>query len=261
MNSFLDCFWIEILKARRSKLWMLVLAGFTILPLVSGLFMIILKDPEKAREMGLISMKAQLTAGVADWPSMFGMPNMGIGVAGMILFAIITTWVFGREFFNHTTKELLAVPIPRSTILATKFLLIFIWTLLIAIYVYLLGLAIGALVDIPGWSPGLAWNSFKSLMLATVLTTLLMSWVAFFASAGRGYLPPLGWAFFAMATANIMGVLGWGEWYPWTVPVLLGEMLGPNPDPLGPGSYLSVIIASVVGLLATFTWWRRADQA
>ena len=56
MNSFLDCFWIEILKARRSKLWMLVLAGFTILPLVSGLFMIILKDPEKAREMGLISM-------------------------------------------------------------------------------------------------------------------------------------------------------------------------------------------------------------
>jgi hypothetical protein len=31
--------------------------------------MIILKDPERARSMGLISAKAQLAAGVADWPT------------------------------------------------------------------------------------------------------------------------------------------------------------------------------------------------
>lgn len=33
--------------------------------------MIILKDPEAARSMGLITAKAQLVAGVADWQTFF----------------------------------------------------------------------------------------------------------------------------------------------------------------------------------------------
>ena len=75
------------------------------MPLVSGLFMIILKNPERAKELGIISVKAQFVGGVADWPSFFGMLKMGTGIAGSILFAIITAWVFGREFSDHTAKE------------------------------------------------------------------------------------------------------------------------------------------------------------
>lgn len=72
MNTLLSAFWAETLKARRSKVSVLTAAGFLILPLIAGLFMIILKDPERARAMGLISVKAQLAAGVADWPTFFG---------------------------------------------------------------------------------------------------------------------------------------------------------------------------------------------
>ena len=73
MNAFLAAFWAEALKARRSKMTLLTAAGFLILPLVGGLFMVILKDPEQARAMGLIGAKAQLTVGVADWPAYFDM--------------------------------------------------------------------------------------------------------------------------------------------------------------------------------------------
>ena len=55
-------------------------------------------------------------------------------------------------------------------------------------------LAIGAGVSIPGWSSELARTSFESLLLIALLLLLLMPLVAFFASAGRGYLPALGWA-------------------------------------------------------------------
>jgi ABC-2 type transport system permease protein len=261
VTGFTTALWAEVLKTWRSKVWLIVLAGFTILPLVAALFMVILKDPVAAKEMGIISMKAQLTVGTADWTSMFGILNMGTAIAGSILFAILTAWVFGSEFFNRTVKELLALPVSRGFIVAAKFTLVLGLCLSIGLYVFLLGLLMGAWVSIPGWSTALLWQSFGQFMLATLLTIMLMPVVAFFASAGRGYLAPLGWAFFGLASANIMAVLGWGEWYPWSVPVLLTEMLGPRTQGLGWGSYFAVSVSFLVGVTLTYTWWLRADQS
>lgn len=150
MKTFLSAFYAELLKARRSKVTLLTAAGFSILPLVSGLFMIILKDPEHARALGLISVKAQLSGGTADWPSFFGMILMGTGIAGAILFAIFTTWVFGREYSDHTAKELMALPTSRSVIVSAKLVLIAIWVLSVSLLIFLIGLMVGNAVDIPG---------------------------------------------------------------------------------------------------------------
>ena len=71
MNGLGSALWAETLKLRRSKVPLFTAAGFSIAPLVGGLFMIILKDPAAARSMGLISTKAQLVGGVADWTMFF----------------------------------------------------------------------------------------------------------------------------------------------------------------------------------------------
>ena len=261
MNAFRSAFWAEALKARRSKVTLLTAAGFLILPVVAGLFMFILKDPDQARAMGLISVKAQITAAVADWPTYFGILTLGTVIAGSILFAMITAWVFGREFSDHTAKELLALPTPRGIVVGAKFLLTALWNLALTLFVFVVALGVGALVDIPGWSLQLAWTSFCSLMLAVLLTSLLMPCVALFASVGRGYLLPLGWAFLTMALAQIVSVMGWSDWFPWAVPGLLSTMNGPRTEPVPVHSYLVVLLVFVVGLAATFAWWQRADQA
>ncbi|MCJ7625650.1 MAG: ABC transporter permease [Anaerolineaceae bacterium] len=260
MKVFLSALWAETLKARRSKVPLFTAAGFTLLPLVSGLFMIILKDPERAKELGIISVKAQLVGGTADWPSLFGMLKMGTGIAGLILFAIITAWVFGREFSDHTAKELLALPTPRGIIVGAKFGLILFWIMGLSLFIFVITLGIGAAVDIPGWSSALVWTSFWSLLLITFLTVMLMPVVALIASIGRGYLPPLGWSFLTMALAQIAAVMGWGEWFPWSVPGLLSEFSGPQSEPLGMHSYLMVLLVFIIGVAATFMWWQKADQ-
>ena len=58
MKPFLAAFWAETLKARRSLITPLTAAGFLLLPLAGGLFMLILKNPAQARAWGLISAKA-----------------------------------------------------------------------------------------------------------------------------------------------------------------------------------------------------------
>jgi ABC-2 type transport system permease protein len=66
MTLFRAALWAEALKVRRSKVPWLIELGFLLTPLVSGLFMLILKDSERARSWRLISAKVHLTAGVAD---------------------------------------------------------------------------------------------------------------------------------------------------------------------------------------------------
>ena len=261
MNGFLSALWAEALKARRSKVTLLTVAAVSMLPAAAGLFTVILKNPERAREMGLLGAKADLAMGTADWPTFFYVLVIGTAAGGALLLAFIAAWVFGREFSDHTAKELLALPTPRVVIVGAKFVLIGLWTLGLALWIYLLGVGIGMAVGIPGGSTELAWTSFWTLMLAVLLNCLLMPWVALFASIGRGYLPPLGWAILALALAQILTALGWADWFPWAIPALVGELAGPNAEPVAIHSLVLVLLTFIAGIAATFAWWRSADQA
>ena len=222
--------------------------------------MVILKDPERARSMGLISAKAQFTVGVSDWPTYFGLLALATAVGGAVLFSLVTAGVFGREFSDRTAKELLATPTPRSAILAAKFMLIAVWTVRLVGLVFVVGLLVGSAVRLPGWSTALLWRSAVELALATGLTLALMPPVALLASAGRGYLPSLGWALLNPFLARILAATGWGAWFPWSVPPLFNGLAGPRADQLGPHSFVLVALVLAAGLAGAFAWWRSADQ-
>ena len=260
MTNFLSALWAEALKARRSKVPLLAAIGFTLAPLMDGLFMFIMKDPERARDMGLLSVKAQLAMSTAEWIAFFGVLAQAIAIGGAIVFSIVTAWVFGREFSDHTAKDLMALPTSRENIVAAKLIVITIWVFSVTIWIYLFGLVVGYLVDIPGWTTQLAWQSFSDLLSIAAMTLLLMTPVAFIASMGRGYLPPLSWAVLTIFFSQIIAATGWGDWFPWSVPALFSGVVGPRAEQLGTHSYVLVILAGVTGLIATFWWWRSADQ-
>jgi ABC-type transport system involved in multi-copper enzyme maturation permease subunit len=260
MNGLLASLSAEALKARRSKVPLLASIGFTLAPLMDGLFMFIMKDPERAREMGLLSVKAQLAMSTADWNTFFSVLTQAVAVGGVIVFSIVTAWVFGREFSDHTAKDLMALPTSREKIVAAKVIVISLWVFVTVTWVYLVGLLVGALVDIPGWTNELALGSLRDVLATAGMTLILMTPVAFIASIGRGYLPPLAWAVLTIFFSQIVAATGWGDWFPWSVPALYSEVVGPRSEQLGIHSYILVILAGVSGLTLTFWWWLNADQ-
>jgi len=260
VNGFLSALWAEALKARRSKVPLLASIGFTLAPLMDGLFMFIMKNPERARDMGLLSTKAQLAMSTAEWPTFFSVLSQAIAIGGVIVFSIVTAWVFGREYSDHTAKDLMALPVSREKIVTAKLIVVSVWVFILSIWIYLFGLFIGYLVDIPGWTGQLAKQSFVDVLATAGMTLLLMTPVAFIASMGRGYLPPLGWAVLTIFFSQIVAATGWGDWFPWSVPALFSGALGPRAQQLGMHSYILVFLAGIIGLVATFWWWLNADQ-
>jgi ABC-2 type transport system permease protein len=260
MSYFQSALWAEFLKARRSKVPLLAFASLTLAPLMDGLFMFIMKDPERARQMGLLSVKAQLVMSTAEWAVFFSVLSQAIAIGGVIVFSIVTAWVFGREFSDRTAKDLMALPTSREKIVTAKLLVVAAWAFMVSLWIYLAGLGMGYLVDIPGWTTELAWQSFQDVLAVAGMTLLLMTPVAFIASMGRGYLPPLSWAVLTIFLAQVVAATGWGDWFPWSVPALFSGAAGPRAELIGVHSYILVILASLIGLAATFYWWRNADQ-
>ncbi|MEJ2752236.1 MAG: ABC transporter permease, partial [Chloroflexota bacterium] len=228
MNNLLQATRVELQKARRSRMPLVTLAAFSLAPLAGGFFMFVLKDPQLAQRMGMISMKAQIVAGTADWPTYMSVLAQATAIGGILLFSLITSWVFGREFADHTINDLLALPTPRSTIVLAKFGLVILWSVLLTAAIILIGLGVGALLDLPPAPAAVLQESTITVTVTALLTILLLTPIAFSASAGRGYLPPMGAALLTLLLAQLVAAAGWGEYFPWSIPALYSGMAGPD---------------------------------
>jgi ABC-2 type transport system permease protein len=260
MTDLSNALWIELRKAARSKVPVFTLLGFLILPLACAFLMFIYKDPEFARNIGLIGAKANLAGGSADWPFYLSMFAEGIAIGGIMLFGMILSWVFGREFADGTLKDLLAVPVARGTILAAKFITAGLWSLGLAVIVYLTGLLLGALVGLPLGTPELFANGSTVVLITTCLVFIVSTPIALMASVGRGYLLPVGIAMLILAVANVVTLIGWGAYFPWAIPGIYAGF-STRVGPLEPASYLLVILTGAAGVYGTYLWWKYADQS
>lgn len=255
MNNLAQAISVEFLKARRSKMPLFTALGFAMVPFGGGFFMLVLKDPEMARRVGLISAKAQLTMGAADWPTYLRFLTMAVGAGGIILFGLIASWIFGREYADHTVKDLLALPTSRSTIVLSKCVIIAVWSAALTVVICILTLITGAVLDLPPVAGQVFWQSAITIMAAAGLTIVLTAPIAFAASIWHGYLPPIGVIILAMGLGQLTNAAGWGEYFPWAVPALFvqGETLGAI-------SFIIVILTGILGLAGTLLWWALADQ-
>ena len=252
--------WTEALKARRSPAPVLTALAFALPPLMGGVFMLIFKEPAWARRLGLVAAKAELTASTADWPTYFGLLAPAVGVGGFLLFGLVVIWLFGREHSDRTITDLLALPTSREAIVVAKLIVAAAWSAALTVEVLLLGLAVGSAIGLPGWSPMLALEATRRIAVTATLTFAVAVPLSLAASAGRGYLVPVGGMMLLVFLAQILAAVGWGAYFPWSVPALYSGAGGSDLPPLALSSYLLVVGVSAGGAALTIAWWRFADQ-
>ncbi len=258
MSALWDITQIETRKAWRSRVPLFIAIGFGMIPLATGFLVFIGKNPALSRSLGLISTKANLVGIPADWPAYLGMVAQAVATGGFILFSLVLTWVFGREFADGTAKDLLAVPVSRASIVTGKFLVAAGWFLAFSAIDLLLCLLAGAWVGLPP-APASTFLAGCLRVGGVALLVLPVSLpVAFFAGVGHGYLLAFGAAILLMILGMLAAIAGWGEVFPWSVPALAAEIT-PGAG-VGLAGVMAAILTGAAAVAATLAWWTYADQ-
>lgn len=258
IRAFLMMFSIEMFKVRRSHMIKIVALLFTIAPLSAAFFIFILQDPEFAQKAGLLGEKAQII-GKEDGFSYLQIHAQMIAVGGMIAYGFVTSWVFGREYVDQTVIELLCLPYPRSIFVIAKFSAAFVTNFLLTIYIITVGMIVGMLLQVKDLSLSLLLAQTPFLLTVTILTAALSFPVAFFASIGKGYLFPLGFVIVTLIFSQLITAIGFGHYFPWSIPALYSGMAGETIT--FNFINLSLLIVTVsLGFLSTLLWYLIADQ-
>lgn len=80
------------------------------------------------------------------------------------------------------------------------------------------------------------------------------------AGLGRGFLAGVGTMIATMFLAQIVAALGYGHYFPWSVPAVFSGIEGPDQTPAGTLGFTLVAVVGVSCVLATVAWWRYTDQ-
>ena len=250
----------ELIKNKYSNILWATFIAFGLAPVMGGVFIYIVKDTEALAKTGGLAAKANAMNLEANWQSYLGILVQAIGVGGVLVFGFVASWVFGREYSDGTAKDLLALPTSRTRILNAKFLVYSAWCLALVISNLFIGIVIGALLQLPFPQPAAVLPLLQDYFITTLLTILIGVPIAFFAIWGKGYLAPLGFVALTLVFAQVIAAVGYGSYFPWSIPGLYSGVGGEYKKLLDYWSYTILSVTAILGYLATIIYWRKADH-
>ncbi|MNC19855.1 ABC-2 family transporter protein [compost metagenome] len=194
-------------------------------------------------------------AGAVQWEQYLTDLLDTLAPLGLIGYTFIAAWVFGREFSDRTIKDLLAKPVSRAKIVLSKFLVILAWCLLLSIYMFAVGFAVGAIMGAQGGSAAFIWSLFFKFLITSLLYIFVTAPSILLANVTKGYLAPLGLILIIVILSNVLASFGFAPYFPWTIPSVFQST-----GSLQLSSIVILAYTGIIGIAGTFAWWRYAEH-
>lgn len=259
MKDLFIAFKAERMKLKRSMIVYVTFGLFVFIPLMMGLLMFVAQHPEMADKLGLVGAKAQFFS-ENTWKGYLEIINQLMAVLGVIGFGFVTSWVFGREYMEHTITDILALPISRAAIVSAKYMIVFIWCWSLVIIMYTSAILVGFWIHIPGWHLQIFLDFALIYFLSALFTILLSTVIGFVVSLTKGIIAPIGFILLMVIMAQFIALVGWGPYFPWAIPGVFTVSPSVEGMQLLPLSYLILLITFSGGLFATYAQWKYADH-
>lgn len=240
MLTFIE---MEFLKLKRSNIFLLSLVGAVLPPLLM-----------------FIAVSAFGEGNTFD--VLFTNVNMYMSaIFAVLIFAIIISYLFGREYNEHTLKTMLTIPVSRGKFLISKYVMFLVWIVILTVVTTLSTVAFGFAAGLDGFSLKLLADSFAELLFANVLLFLTFSPFVFLSLFITNMVPAMvGGA--ALTLANLM-VYGqnWAPFVPWVCPYLIasGEIVEYSTSISV--SYGIILATFAIGLAISYIYFTRTDVA
>lgn len=238
MLTFIE---MEFLKLKRSNIFLLSLIGAVLPPL-------------------LMFIAVSAFGEGNTFKMLFDNVNMYMSALfAVLLFAIIISYLFGREYNEHTIKSMLTVPISRGKFLIAKYVMFLVWILILTVVTTLSAAIFGFVAGLEGFTVNLLINSFLQLMLANVLLFLTFSPFVFLSLLITNMVPAMvGGAALSLVNLMIYGQ-SWAPYVPWVCPYLIasGEIAEYGVNIAIP--YGVILATFAVGLVISYVYFTKTD--
>lgn len=168
----------EFLKLKRSSVFRISLLGSCIIPLL----------------ILMVLVKFALIDNVSTWDfaQLFEQNITYLCIFfGLLLNMLIASYIFNREYKEHTIKAILTTQVTKSEYFTSKIIVYIIWSLMLTLISLILVLLIGLVFHAPGLSAKLLAQSFMGVMLADFMLSLVALLAVFITLLFKSIIPPI----------------------------------------------------------------------
>ena len=232
---------MEFLKLKRSKIFLLSLIGAILPPLL--MFIAVTSfDEGQSFEMLFANVNMYMSA-------MFA----------VLIFAIIISYLFGREYNEHTLKTMLTIPVSRGKFLLSKYLMFLVWIVILTIATSLSTLILGFAANLDGFGIKMVVDSFAELLYANVLLFLTFSPFVFVSLLITNMVPAMiGGAGLALVNLMVYGQ-NWAHFVPWVCPYLIASGEISQYTANISLSYVIILATFAIGLVISYVYFKKTD--
>ncbi len=238
MFTFIE---MEFLKLKRSKIFLLSLLGAVLPPLL--MFIAVTSFDEGQ-----------------TFEALFTNVNMYMSAMfAVLIFAIIISYLFGREYNEHTLKTMLTIPVSREKFLASKYIMFLVWIVILTVVTSISTLAFGFAAGLDGFSLKIFADGFAQLLYANVLLFLSFSPFVFVSLFITNMVPAMiGGAGLALVNLMVYGQ-NWAPFVPWICPYLIASGEIAEYSTSITVSYGVILATFVIGLVISYIYFTKTD--
>ncbi len=238
MLTFIE---MEFLKLKRSNIFLLSLMGAILPPLLMFIATFAF-DETQTFEMLFSSVNMYMSA-----------------LFAILLFAIMISYLFGREYNEHTLKTMLTIPVSRGKFLMSKYVMFLAWILILTVVTSMSTMVFGFVAGLEGFSIKVVVDSFLQLLFANVLLFLTFSPFVFLSLLITNMVPAMvGGAGLTLVNMLIYGQT-WAPYVPWVCPYLIASGEIAEYSASVTVSYGIILATFVIGLVISYIYFTRTD--
>lgn len=230
---------------------LITLAGASVAPLINFLIFLTIQRTEIS----------ELTeAAPIDFATYANQTNLFvILIIGILLYGLLTTYTFSREYQEDTLKNLLIIPVNRTMLILSKCLLILGWIQLLTLYTLGLSIIFSWLGGFGGIGLETIWQVGITYVLTGFLMFLLVMPLALLTIIFRSFVASIA---FTIGIVIISLVIINSEFlaiYPWTATLrIIDPLIEIKQYPYWL-SWVVIIVPGLLGLIATIVYFNQQD--
>lgn len=238
MLTFIE---MEFLKLKRSNIFLLSIMGAILPPLLMFIATFAF-DETQTFEMLFSSVNMYMSA-----------------LFAILLFAIMISYLFGREYNEHTLKTMLAIPVSRGKFLLSKYVMFLAWILILTVVTSMSTLVFGFVAGLDGFSVKIMVDGFAQLLFANALLFLTFSPFVFVSLLITNMVPAMvGGAGLTLVNMLIYGQT-WAPYVPWVCPYLIASGEIAEYGASITVSYGIILTTFAIGLIISYIYFTRTD--